>query len=134
TYSYSARRPFEVAYWKAIASLAEGKFLNKNNADCVLDDATQGVLPYRDRHLDALGDMLLAYYRKKIAAATMAGKALAGEVSFRLRTGMGYPGMGGWGENQGAQAEGGLLLVIPGRDRRQGVIPAAPYRTHPLLR
>ena len=79
TYSYSARRPFEVAYWKAIASLAEGKFLNKNNADCVLDEATQRMLPYRERHLDRLADVLLAYYQKRIAAAKMSGKALAGE-------------------------------------------------------
>src|SRR5262249_44818406 len=32
TYSRSARRSFEVAYWKTIASLAEGSLLNKNNA------------------------------------------------------------------------------------------------------
>src|SRR6516164_5673630 len=58
TYSYSARRPFEVAYWKTIASLAEGKFLNKNNADCVLDEETKGMLPRHERQLDELGEML----------------------------------------------------------------------------
>jgi hypothetical protein len=133
TYSCSARRPFEVAYWKAIASLAEGRFLNKNNADCVLDDATQGALPYRDRHLDALGDTLLAYYRKKIAAAGMAGKAVAGDVPFRWRTDMDYSWMGGWRKNQDAEAERDLLVVIPGRDRREAVIMADHYDTAYML-
>ena len=35
TFARTARRSFEVAYWKTIAALAEGTFLNKNNADCV---------------------------------------------------------------------------------------------------
>src|SRR5262249_5882465 len=74
TYSHSARRSFEVAYWKTIASLAEGTLLNKNNADCVLDEATQRMLPYHERHLDRFGDVLLAYYQKRIAAAKMSSK------------------------------------------------------------
>ena len=69
TYNRTARRSFEETYWKTIAALAEGEFLNKNNADCVLDAATQRMLPYHDRHLDALGDYLLDYYQKQIAAA-----------------------------------------------------------------
>ena len=48
----TARRAFEVAYWKTIATLAEGRFLNKNNADCVRDAVTQCMLPYHGRHLD----------------------------------------------------------------------------------
>jgi hypothetical protein len=90
TYAQTARRSFEVAYWTTIASLAEGTLLNKNTADCVLDEATQGLLPYRERHLEGLGDLLLAYYEKKIAAAKMSGKALAGSVPFRWRTNMDY--------------------------------------------
>jgi hypothetical protein len=133
TYSSSARRPFEVAYWKAIAALAEGKFLNKNNADCVLDEATQGLLPYRGRHLDSLGDMLLAYYEKKIAAANMSGKALAGDVPFRWRTDLDYSWMGGWRKNQDAEAERNLLVVIPGRNRREAVIMADHYDTAYML-
>src|SRR5262249_46882242 len=88
TYSQTARRSFEVAYWKTIASLAEAPLLNKNNADCVLDEASQRMLPYRERHLDNLGDLLLAYYQKQIAAAKMAGTALAGEMPFHWRTDM----------------------------------------------
>src|SRR5262249_9708934 len=125
TYSRSARRSFEVAYWKTIASLAEGSLLNKNNADCVLDEATQRMLPYRERHLDRLGDVLLAYYQKRIAAAKMSGKALAGEVPFRWRTDLDYSWMGGWRKNQDVEAERKLLIVIPGRNRREAVIMAA---------
>jgi hypothetical protein len=133
TYAHTARRSFEVAYWKAIASLAEGQLLNKNNADCVLDEATQGVLPYRERHLEGLGDLLLAYYEKKIAAAKMSGKALAGSVPFRWDTDMDYSWMGGWRKNQDAEAERDLLVVIPGRNRREAVVMADHYDTAYML-
>jgi hypothetical protein len=129
TYAQTARRPFEVAYWKTIASLAEGTHLNKNNADCVLDEATQGMLPYRDRHLDDLGDLLLAYYQKKIAAANMSSKALAGSMPFRWRTDMDYSWMSGWRKNQDADAERNVVVVIPGRNRREAVIMGDHYDT-----
>lgn len=133
TFARTARRPFEVAYWKTIASLSEGKFLNKNNADCVLDDATQKALPYRGRHLDALGDALIAYYRKTIAAAGMTGKAAAGDVPFQWRTDMDYSWMGGWRMNQETEAERDVLCVIPGKDRSHAVIMADHYDTAYML-
>jgi hypothetical protein len=133
TYAHSARRSFEVAYWNTIVSLAEGPLLNKNNADCVLDEATQRVLPYRERHLDRLGETLLAYYRKQIAAAGLSGKALAGDVPFRWRTDMDYAWMGGWRENQDREAERNLLVVIPGKNRREAVIMADHYDTAYML-
>ena len=44
TYAHTARRAFEVAYWKTITALAEGTYLNKNNADCVRDaDPSLGI-------------------------------------------------------------------------------------------
>jgi Zn-dependent M28 family amino/carboxypeptidase len=103
--------------------------LNKNNADCGLDDATQCVLPYHERQLEGLGDALLAYYRKKIAAAKMSGKALAGEMPFRWHTDLDYSWMGGWRKSQDAEAERDLLVVIPGRNRREAVIMADHYDT-----
>jgi hypothetical protein len=129
TYAHTARRSFEVAYWKTIASLAEAPLLNKNNADCVLDEVTQRMLPYRDRHLERLGDELLAYYEKAIAAAKMSGKAVAGAVPFQWRTDMDYSWMGGWRQNQDGGAERDLLVVIPGRNRREAVIMADHYDT-----
>jgi hypothetical protein len=133
TYTQTARRSFEVAYWKAIASLAETPLLNKNNADWVLDEPTRQMLPYRERHLDQLGDKLLAYYEKKIAAAGMTGKALAGDVPFRWRTDLDYPWMGGWQKNQEVEAERDLLIVIPGQNRREAVIMADHYDTAYML-
>jgi hypothetical protein len=133
TYAHTARRSFEVAYWKTIVSLAEAPLLNKNNADCVQDEATQRALPYCDRHLERLGDELLAYYEKKIAAAGMSGKALAGDVPFRWHTDMDYPWMGGWHKNQEAEAERDLLILIPGRNRREAVIMADHYDTAYML-
>src|SRR5207247_1909779 len=55
TFAQTARRSFEVCYWKTIASLAEGKYLTKNNADCVRDPVTQRLLSHHHRDLDALG-------------------------------------------------------------------------------
>src|SRR5882762_2978331 len=107
TYRWTARRSFEVAYWKTIAALAEGRFLNKNNADCVRDPVTQRLLPYHGRQLDALGDYLLAYYRQRIAAAKHE-TARAGELPFRWSTDFDFSWMGGWQLNQERPAERNL--------------------------
>src|SRR5262249_3734505 len=64
TFSRTSRRTFEVSYWRTITTLAEGQFLNKNNADCVRDTITQNMLPYHGRHLDPLAAYLIAYYQK----------------------------------------------------------------------
>jgi hypothetical protein len=129
TYARTARRSFEVAYWKTITLLSEGKFLNKNNADCVRDAATRSQLPYFDRQLDALGDYLLAHYDKHIGAAGMQGQALAGSLPFQWRTDFDYCWMGGWLMNEKQSAERNLLVVIPGRDRSRAVIMADHYDT-----
>lgn len=129
TYRQSARRAFEVAYWKTISDLSEGRYLNKNNADCVLDAVTQRLLPYHERHLENLGDFLLTYYDRKIAAAGLAGNALAGDVPFRWRTDFDFSWMGGWRKNQDRDAERDILVVIPGRNRGQAVIMADHYDT-----
>jgi hypothetical protein len=129
TYRKSATRAFEVAYWKTIAELAEGTFLNKNNADCVRDDITQRVLTYHGRHLDNVGDYLLTYYERKVAAARMTGKALVGEIPFQWRTDFDYSWMGGWLKNQETSAERDIVLVIPGKDRSRAVIMGDHYDT-----
>jgi hypothetical protein len=129
TFARTARRAFEVAYWKTIATLAEGRFLNKNNADCVRDVVTQNMLPYHGRHLDPLAEYLLGYYRKLITGAHLSGKALAGEHRFRWRTDFDYSWMGGWLMNLERPAECNVIAVIPGRDRSQAVIMADHYDT-----
>jgi hypothetical protein len=130
TFARTARRSFEVAYWETIAFLAEGKYRNKNNADCVRDPATQAALAHHHRDLEELGKYLVSYYQKTIAKARMSGKALAGELPFPWRTDFDFELYGGWLRNQEGQAhERDLIVVIPGRDRRRAVIMADHYDT-----
>jgi hypothetical protein len=130
TYDKTSRRSFEVAYWRTIDTLAEGKYLTKNNADCVRDPVTQKHLSHHHRDLDALGDYLLAYYRRVVAAARMTGKAHVGDLPFSWQTDFSFPWMGGWLNNQQGQVEErDLIVVIPGRDRRSAVIMADHYDT-----
>lgn len=129
TYSRTATRNFELKYWKTISALSEGRYLNKNNADCVLCKITQKIIPYHTRQLDDLGDLLLGYYARKIAAAGMKGHALAGEVPFQWQTDFDFDWMGGWLENQKRAAERDILVMIPGKDRSRAVIMSDHYDT-----
>lgn len=130
TFERTARRSFETTYWKTIAALSEGRYLNKNNADCVRDPVTQQQLTYRQRDLDALGDYLLNYYHQVIEKAGLTGKALAGDLPFKWRTDFDFAWMGGWLENQeGKGEERDLVVVIPGQDRTRAVIMADHYDT-----
>ncbi|HWB14187.1 MAG TPA: M28 family peptidase [Pirellulales bacterium] len=130
TYRQTARRSFETAYWRTISALATGEYLNKDNADCVLDHKTQTHLKHHHRDLDRLGDYLLTYYRGVIGRKGLAGKVLAGELPFRWRTDFDFNWMGGWlGNQQETLYERNLIVVIPGRDRRRAVIMADHYDT-----
>jgi hypothetical protein len=130
TFGQTARRSFEVAYWKAIAALAHGDYLNKNNADCVRDAPTQAALKHPGRDLEPLSAYLLHYHLDQIAAHGMQGRALAGDLPFVWRTDFDFPWMGGWLDNQRGRAhERNLLVVIPGRDRGRAVLMADHYDT-----
>ncbi len=130
TFERTGRRAFEVSYWKTIASLAEGKYLTKNNADCVHDRATEKLLAHHRRDLDALGNYLLSYYGRVVKGAGMAGRALVGDLPFPWRTDFHYGWSGGWLHNQeGHGEERDLIVVIPGRDRGRAVIMADHYDT-----
>jgi hypothetical protein len=130
TFGRTAKRTFEKAYWNLIASLATGQYINKDNADCVTDAATQAKLVHSGRDLEALGDHLLDYYRKLIDRSGMTGKVVVGEVPFRWQTEFPFPWMGGWVDNQRKKTyERDLLVAIPGRDRTRAVIMADHYDT-----
>ncbi len=129
TYNRTAKRSFEVEYWKTIASLSEGEFVNKNNADCVGDTMTQLLSPDGERHLDRLGDHLIAHYRRAIDKAGLTGKALAGSAPFRWRTDFDFEWMGGWLKNAEVAAERNIVIVIPGRNRKEAVVMADHYDT-----
>ena len=130
TFSGSALRPFEVQYWKDICYLSAGKYLNTANSDCILDAATQKKLKHHQRDLEALGDYLLAYYRRVIDEQGMQGKALAGDLPFNWETDFDFDWWGGWAKNQdGLAHERNLMMVIPGRNRQRAVIMADHYDT-----
>ena len=130
TFRHSALRSFEVRYWKDIAYLSTGKYINKANSDCILDPATQKELKHHHRDLEALGDYLLAYYRRVVASAGMRGKALVGDLPFRWKTDFVFDWWGGWVKNRdGLAEERNLMVIIPGRDRRRAVIMADHYDT-----
>jgi Peptidase family M28 len=130
TYAKTAKRSFEVAYWRLIAELATGQYVNKDNADCVLDPLTLEHLKHEHRDLEALGDYILKYYDRVITEQKMSGQALAGEFPFTWRTDFDYDWMGGWKRNQaGETRERDLVCVIPGRDRRHAVIMGDHYDT-----
>ena len=113
-----------------IARLAHGKYINKDNADCVTDPITRSFLRHHHRDLEALGDYLLEYYRRLIEERQMTGKAALGDFPFLWQTDFNFPWSGGWLNNQeGKTEERDLLVVIPGRDRGRAVVMADHYDT-----
>jgi hypothetical protein len=130
TYDRTARRSFETAYWRTIFRLAAGRYVNKDNADCVLDRKTRARLAHHHRDLEALGDYLLGYYRRLAKTKQMSRHTLIGELPFYWRTDFDYHWSGGWSNNQEQVAyERDLMVVIPGRDRGRAVIMADHYDT-----
>jgi hypothetical protein len=130
TFGETATRAFEEALWRDIATLAHGTFRTKDNADCVLDPATQAELDRHERDLEPLGDYLLARHRKSIIAAGLAGRAWCGSLPFRWQTDFEFAEFGGWRKSQdGDRAERDLLVVIPGRNRGEAVVLADHYDT-----
>jgi hypothetical protein len=130
TFRHTANRRFEKEYWRRIAFLAAGRFVNKDNADVVRDPLTLAHLRHRQRDLDALGDYLLDYHRRLIGASAMDGQAVAGDLPFRWQTDFDFSWSGGWlGNQQGQLEERNVMVVIPGRDRGRAVIMADHYDT-----
>jgi hypothetical protein len=121
TFHRTARRAFEVAYWNTIKKLSAGRFINKDNADVVLDRATQKRLEHLHRDLDPLADYLIAHYRKSGAKVT--------PMPFRWHTDFPFGWSEGWRRNQQTAAERNLIVKIPGRNRKRAVILADHYDT-----
>ena len=130
TYDRTARRSFELTYWRAIDRLSAGEFRAKNNGDPALDAVTRKVGGAEGRDLEALGDWLMQRHTEAIAKAGMKGRALVGQMPFRWTTHFDFPWLGGLVANRAGRAcERNVMTVIPGRDRTQAVIMADHYDT-----
>lgn len=122
TFPFTATREFETRYWKTIARLAQGRFINKDNADLVLDRETQSALVHHHRDLERLAEYLLDYYEGL--------DATCGWLPFHWQTDFDFRWSGGWIEDQQRRIEErDLVVVIPGRDRSRAVIMADHYDT-----
>jgi hypothetical protein len=130
TLERTARRRFEVGYWRTISALAGGRFPNRNNADCARDPATRKALTHHRRDLKALGDRLHALHSRAIESAGMTGVAVVADLPFHWRTDFDLDWSDGWRASQGAEPrERDLIVLIPGRDRSRAVIMADHYDT-----
>jgi hypothetical protein len=130
TYSLTANRTFEEAWWNEIRFLAHGQFIYKDNADIASDDVTRSIAEKNRRDLESLGDYFLSKYRKSIADAGMEGIAFCGELPFKWQTDFEYSLYGGWTGNQkGINYERNILMVIPGKNRKEAVVFGDHYDT-----
>ena len=130
TYLETANRRFEEGWWQDIKTLAHGRFIHKDNADIVQDEVTMSQVRHRHRDLENLGDYLMERHGKSIADAGMEGIALCGELPFHWQTDFDFSMFGGWMLNQkGKTHERNILVMIPGKNRRQAVVLGDHYDT-----
>ena len=139
TFASTRTRAFEERVWRSIASLAEGEFRQKENADGVsVNGGKSGGAPARAAHvevaerrdLELLGDHLHARYRALAAQHGMEGRAEAMDHVFRWETDFDFGWSNGWSKNQeGAPRERNIVFVIPGKDRGEAVIMGDHYDT-----
>jgi hypothetical protein len=130
TYAQTTTRPFEEAWWNDISTLSHGQYINKDNADIVLDPVTEAELKHDYRDLEPLGDYLIDRHRQAIAGAGMEGQAVCGDLPFQWQTDFDFSAYNGWRINQSNKGhERDILVVIPGKNRREAVVMADHYDT-----
>jgi hypothetical protein len=130
TFTETSTRSFEENWWNDIKFLAHGEFIYKDNADIMLDDTTLSMVQKQHRDLEKLGDYLIGRYSKLIAAMAMEGKANVGELPFKWNTLFDFVQYGGWlGNQKGSIHERNILVVIPGKNRKQAVVLGDHYDT-----
>ena len=130
TYSFTASRSFEEAWWNDIKFLAHGQFVYKDNADVVTDEVTRNLSIKKDRDIEWLGNYFMERHRKEIADAGMEGKAFCGELPFKWQTDFEYALYGGWMGNQAGKIyERNILVVIPGKNRKEAIVFGDHYDT-----
>ncbi len=130
TFVQTATRLFEENWWNDIKYLAHGEFIYKDNADIILDETNLSQGKKRHRDIEFLGNYFLDRHRKAINDASMEGKAMAGELPFKWNTLFDFRIYGGWVGNQdGHNYERNILMIIPGKNRKQAVLLGDHYDT-----
>jgi hypothetical protein len=130
TYGETANRRFEENWWNDIKFLAQGDFIYKDNADIVSDSTTQPLTRKLHRDLENVGDYFLSRYQQAIADNGMKGIAMCGELPFKWETDFDFTAFGGWVANQkGTTYERNILVVIPGKNRKEAVVLGDHYDT-----
>ena len=114
-------------YWRAIANLAEGRYLNKNNGDCVRDAVTQQWLPIPKAISNPWAIICSAIIG---ARARAADRRLVGDsaVSLEDRFRISLDGRLAR-KSDGRKNERNLITIIPGKNRREAVIMGDHYDT-----
>jgi hypothetical protein len=96
----------------------------------MLDETTLSQVKKQQRDIEFLGDYFIGRYRKAIADASMEGKAMVGELPFKWNTLFDFSQYGGWvGNQKGSNYERNILMIIPGKDRKQAVVLGDHYDT-----
>ncbi len=130
TFGETATRKFEENWWNDIKFLAQGEFIYKDNADIMLDETTLSLVRRNQRDLEQLGDYLIERYHRIISEAGMEGQAMVGELPFKWHTLFDFTQYGGWlGNQNGSIHERNMLVVIPGKNRKQAVVLGDHYDT-----
>ncbi|TAL61838.1 MAG: M28 family peptidase [Bacteroidetes bacterium] len=130
TYSETANRRFEEAWWNDIRFLSQGEFIYKDNADIMLDETTLSQVHKKQRDIEFVGDYFIKRYKKTIADASMEGKAIVGELPFKWDTLFDFSQYGGWvGNQKGTNYERNILMIIPGKNHKQAVVFGDHYDT-----
>jgi hypothetical protein len=130
TFSSTSTRRFEEEWWYDIKFLAHGQFITKDNADVARDKITLSLVKKHHRDLECLGNYLISRHNRAISEAGMAGQAFCGELPFKWQTDFDLSVYGGWKGNQnGTTYERNILVVIPGKNRKQAVVLGDHYDT-----
>jgi hypothetical protein len=139
TFEETANRDHEERLWNTIASLAEGQFHGKENADAIAVNKgrTGGaaaklarVTSAEKRDLGKLGDHLHREHNALIKLHGMDGRAEVVDHAFRWETDFDFAWSQGWANNQtGKATERNIVVVIPGKNRGEAVVMADHYDT-----
>jgi hypothetical protein len=139
TFDETTTRDYEERLFRTIASLAEGGYRAKENADPIPGNKGKTGGPAarlaklaaaEGRGLRELGDHLHELHEQAIARHGMTGRADVLDHAFRWETDFEFPWSLGWATSQGEPAsERNIVVRIPGKRRDEAVIMADHYDT-----